>query len=361
MKRVLRILALFLLLAALAAAALWWDFRRYLGAPLPIDDPKGRQVIVEQGSSAGDVVDMLQAEGIVDHPLYFRAHLWHSGQAARLQPGVYAVPQGTTAEELAELLTRGGLSTEVVLKVYPGANLYELAQRLHEQGIADAQAFLRRATDPQYAAELGVPARTLEGYLLAGTYVFERGVSVDQIIAELHARFRDTWRELRKTHAARFEQLRERYRMGDHELLTLASIVEREAVVDRELPIIARVFFNRLDKSMRLQSDPTCVYPPRVAGERPSPQRCHDPQNPYSTYVIQGLPPGPIGAPAPASMAAVLEPYRGERASELLYFVARNDGSWTHYFSSTYAEHQHGVEYFLRKTRKDPPRGTRQP
>src|SRR5690606_24605328 len=103
-----------------------------------------------------------------------------------------------------------------------------------------------------------------------GRYTFERGVPVDTIIAEMHAQFRATWLELVNANREQVAQLRQTYRLGDHELVTLASMVAEEGVVDEERPALARVFYNRFDAGMKLQSDPTCVYPPLVPNERPT-------------------------------------------------------------------------------------------
>lgn len=355
-----RLALLALLALVVGLVMLWHDYRTSLAAP--IDAERDRQIVIEPGMGASEIVDMLDEEGLIDNPIYLRFYLWESEESRHLQPGAYRVPAGTPVTELVQILTRGGRRDTVDMLVHAGTNLWELAEQLQELELADQDAFLRRVTDAEYAAALGVPAPSLEGYLMPGRYRFRRADDdVDTIITTMHGQFRDTWRELVAAHPDRISALRARHGMADHELVTLASMVEREAVVNDERPIISRVFFNRLATGMKLQSDPTCVYPPREVGERPTPSRCRDADNAYSTYVADGLPPGPIGAPSVASLRAVLSPYNGPRAEEYLFFVARNDGSWRHYFSASYDEHRQGVAFFLRGASERPPQVTPQP
>lgn len=357
-KRRFSPLLLALLFVAIAAAGVYLDYRAFLDHPV---DDQPRVVVIASGMGASEIVDMLAEEDLISSPYYLRFYLWKSGQGAQLRAGVYAVPANTTVADLIDRFTGGGDKGRATLAVSVGMNLYELAERLEGQGLADGQAFLRRATDPQYAAELGVPAKSLEGYLAPGSYPIQKGTSVDAIIEQLHGRFRENWTEIAAHDAEALRRLSKNLDMGVHEVITLASVVEKEAVLDKERPVIARVFFNRFDRDMKLQSDPTCVYPPQRTGEKPSPARCRDKDNPYSTYVIEGLPPGPIGAPSRSAIEAVLRPYRGPGARELLFFVARNDGSWGHYFSRSYKEHELAIDHFLRKKRKRPPNTTPQP
>lgn len=336
----------FAIVLLLVVGGIWLDYRSFLSQPVDANDD--RNIVVEEGMSATEIVDLLEDQGLIDSPWYFRFRLWRTGHGSRLQPGVYNVPAGTTVSELVELLADGGQSTTVAIDFHPGTNVYELAVALHEKGLVDEKAFLARVTDPQFTAEMGVPSRAMEGYLMPGHYVFERGTGIDEIVVEMHQRFREVWVELVKANHQEMKRLRATYQLGDHELVTLASMVQEEAVVDLERPAIARVFFNRFDADMKLQSDPTCVYPPRVLGEKPSPERCHDPSNRWSTYVVDRLPPGPITNPGRASLAAVLRPYQGRHADRYLYFVGRSDGTWRHWFSSSFKEHQKAIRHYLK-------------
>ena len=361
MKALLRpriVLFVSLVVILLGAAAVGYDYHSFLERPLP--GSADRTLVIEEGMSAREVVDLLEAEGVLRNPLYLKYYLWHSGKGGELKPGVYKTDKALSPRALIELFTQGAPHGDsVVLWLQPGATLWDLALELERLDLADSQAFLRRALDPKHCAELGIPAKSLEGYLLAGKYPIERGLGVDAIIKLMHQAFVATWVELAQSYpeviaARRLEG------MGDHRLITLASLVEREVVQEDEAPVVARVFYNRLAIGMKLQTDPSCVYPPLEAGEKPTPSRCKDPKNSYSTYIIEGLPPGPIGAPSRASLAAVLRPFEGPKAETYLYFVARGDGSWRHYFSASFEEHKKAIAFFL-KGRGTRPRTTPQP
>lgn len=357
----LRIFKVFLFLVcgvAVGLAFLWWQYREFLRRPLPITQE--RILVVAQGRSAGDIIAQLSEENIIANPMFMRYFLESESYSRKLQSGSFVLTVGMYPQDLAQALTRSGKYFERNVNISAGQNMYEIAQRLHSARIADAKSFLQTAQDRVFVADLGIPAQSVEGYLAPGAYHFKPSATPQEIIAQMHQRFLDTWKEL----VAKNRGLYERYRaqgFGDHELLTLASMVQKEAVLDAERPVIMRVFFNRLRTGMPLQSDPTCVYPPRFLGERPSPERCRQNDNMYSTYVIKALPPGPITTIGLAGLEAVFKPYEGTQYRELLYFVGKGDGSQRHYFSRTYAEHQKAVRYYLKKEKISLPRGTTQP
>jgi len=346
------------LLAGAGACVLYTRYVSFLETPLLVEGEE-RVFKIPRGASAADIVALFEEAGVIRQPMMMRWLLYRSSLSRRLQPGVIVLTPDMRPEDLVMALARVGKYARRTVSVQSGMNLYELATRLHEQRMADRQHFLETALSPFFASEAGVPATGFEGYLAAGTYTFGMEASAEEMLREMHAGWREMWHGLVAEHRGVYEAyLRQGW--DDHRLLTLASMIEKEAVVNGERPIIARVFLNRLNKKMRLQSDPTCVYPPLADGEKPTPKRCKDTGNAYSTYVIPGLPPGPITTVSEASMRAVFEPYSGPDAKELLFFVARQDGSWRHYFSKTYAEHQVAVDHFLKGKAKKP-RGTVQP
>jgi UPF0755 protein len=356
-----RLLAALLILLLILGSALLWvyrDYRQWLQSRLPIEEE--RVLVVEAGMGADDIVRLLVQQGLVESPNYLRFYLWRSGQAKGLRSGRYQLQPGLDVIALVSLLSEGGAQAPAQLDLVPGSNLYELDAQCARLGIANPGELLAAARDPALLAKLGIPAQSLEGYLLPGRYALPETPSVNTLLAQMHERFLAFWSKQSKDHDAHLRWARQTLSMADHELITMASLVQREAMVDDERAVIARVFYNRLVVGMRLQSDPSCVYPPLTTNEKPGPRRCKDPANVYSTYVIDGLPPGPISCASEASLRAVLEPYQGPDAEQLLFFVARNDGTWRHYFSRTYPEHQQAVQHFLK--RQGPmPRQTRQP
>ena len=358
MRRVLAFFAILFLLIAGVGAWGYAEYRHFIESPLALGASE-RVLQIPAGAHARGVVDLLVDAGIVENRWMMLYVIKNSGLAERIQPGPVVLSEGIKPLDLPDLLARVGKYARMTVQILPGMNIYEIARRMQESRIADETLFVALSTDEAFAAELGIPASSLEGYLAAGAYTFEPGVQPQDVVRQLHERWRSQWNALVEENRGAYENALKR-QMSDHALVTLASIVEKEAIVDAERPIVARVFFNRLRKKMMLQSDPTCVYPPKKLGERPTPKRCKDPDNAYSTYVVPGLPPGPIDSPSKASLSAVLKPYDGPDASSLLYFVARQDGSKRHYFSKTYAEHQKAVDFFLKKKGKRP-RGTVQP
>lgn len=212
-----------------------------------------------------------------------------------------------------------------------GATLRQIAALLAVERLVDGERFLALAMDPSVASSYVPEAETLEGFLFPDSYEFVEGQTEDAIIEAMVQRF---FQAFPIEDEFRAHQLG----MSLHEIVTLASIIEKEAVVDREKPIIAGVFYNRLKKGMRLQADPTVLYGRNHGGRiRTRDLRAN---HPYNTYVHHGLPPGPIANPGAAALKAALDPAQ----VNYFYFVSKNNG--THYFSHTLKEHNRAVRKF---------------
>ncbi|MBI4276947.1 MAG: endolytic transglycosylase MltG [Armatimonadetes bacterium] len=290
-------------------------------------DPRGalRVVMLPQGASALAIAARLEEEGLVRHRLGFLLVARVRGLARRLQGGEYRLSPAMTPAAIAEVLARG----EAVLHdvtVPEGFTAEEIARLLEARGLARADRFLAAVGDPpRFGRSFLASLPTLEGYLFPDTYRLPRGMREDAIVEMflqrfervagpgLPARARATGRPL-------------------HEILTIASMVEREARHAFERPLIAGVIYNRLRRGMRLEVDATVLYALRRR-EGPVTLRDLDADSPYNTYRVFGLPPGPIASPGLPSIEAALVPL----PSEFLYYVARPDG--THVFSRTYREH----------------------
>lgn len=359
MKKFFKCALFLIILSFLGCAWIYHEYQSFINAPIHLGADE-RIIEIPSGSSAGSISKLLKKHGIIEHEYMMRYVFSKSGLENVLQPGAVVLTPDLTPADLPKVIARVGKYARKTAQILPGMNLYEIGERLQKLRIADSKTFIQMARDPARAVDAGIPANSFEGYIAPGAYTFEAGVTPEEILSEMHARWADNWKRLVDENKGAYESALRRH-FTDHDLMTLASIVEKEAVVDKERPVIAQIFYNRMRKKMKLQSDPTCIYPPKVVGEKPTPERCRDPQNSYSTYVISALPPGPITTPSPASMRAVLKPYDGPDATLLLYFVARQDGSWRHYFSKTYAEHQVAVDYFLKGKKNKEPKGTVQP
>ena len=289
---------------------------------------------VSPGSTLGSVSRDLERSGLVRNA---RAVEWlgrFRGVAAELRAGEYELSTELSAQEILDRLVEGRVRTYEVA-IPEGWNAAQIAERLQEKGLVDQEEFLIVSRDPALALNLGVEGDTLEGYLFPETYHLARGLDAEEVAAAFVGEFLARWRELAPLAQTQGRSMKE--------VVTLASIVEKETGAEDERPLIASVFLNRLTRGMRLESDPTTIYGiPDFDGNL---RRVHleDEANPYNTYRISALPPGPIANPGVEALRAVLEPSQ----SDYLYFVSRNDG--THHFSRTYREHLEAVNRFQRR------------
>jgi UPF0755 protein len=289
---------------------------------------------VEPGSTLGSVARDLERSGLVRSARAFEWLGRYRGVAAELRSGEYDLSSALAAREILDRLVEGRVRTYEVA-IPEGWSAAQIARRLHERGLAEQEEFLVVARDPTVALRLGVEGDTLEGYLFPETYHLARGLDAEEVATTFVGEFLARWDELAPLAQSQGRSMKE--------VVTLASIVEKETGAEDERPLIAAVFLNRLARRMRLESDPTTIYGiPDFDGNL---RRAHleDEGNPYNTYRISALPPGPIANPGLDALRAALEPSQ----SDYLYFVSRNDG--THYFSRTYREHLEAVDRFQRR------------
>ncbi len=344
MSRWLVRIGLGLLVVAGAAAAYGWHRLGSLDAPLSAEGGTAT-VEIEPGMSFAGIVDRLHAEGLIRDPLVFELYGRYLGVGGRLKAGTYAVDTRQTPRALLRALEAGTLPPEARVTIPEGFNRWQIADLLAEQGLVDRADFLTR-----------VERGDLEGRLFPDTYRFRPEAGAEAVLDVLTARFEAVHAEVL---AAAPPAARPQDAAAVRRHIVLASLIEKEGRTPRDRRLIARVFHNRLARGMKLQTDPTCVYDARWYREVPHPRYCKNPENRYSTYVIDGLPPGPIANPGRDALAAALEPATGDRAEKLLYFVARRDGTGEHHFSETYAEHQRAVQRYLRSDRARPGRRPR--
>ena len=299
---------------------------------------------VPAGSGLSAVADTLEAREIVGSAGRFKLYARGKGAATRIQPGVYEVRRGTPwAEILRKLSTGDVVRTRVVIP--EGWTVQQIAPRLAQAAGVPADSALRLLQGTDAARRRKVPGPTLEGYLYPATYVFPLGTPVDRMVDAMVGRYRSVWTPALRARAQALG-------MDEREVVTLASIVEREAKVWSQRPTIAAVYHNRLRIGMRLQADPTVQY--ALGGNRARLlYRDIDSvaDSPYNTYRRAGLPPGPIASPSAGAIQATLQPAAGD----WLYFVARPNG--THVFTRTLAEHNAAK----RASRSEARRGTPAP
>ena len=311
----------------------------------PADPADSRELtfVVEDGENAATVAYKLQDHGLVTDPELFRrvVQYWEADQD--IQVGVYSLRRNMTMEEIMAQLQHGKLP-EARVAIIEGWRVEQVAEALEQAGVVSANEFLAAAAAPQSGYSFlsdrpaGAPASP-EGFLFPDTYQFPKPARADQVIEILLRAFeRRVPRELRETAADQG--------MSMYEVVTLASIVEREAVVAVERPLIAGVYLNRIQAGMYLQSDPTVQY---AKGHDPATGGWWNPMvqeeaitviSPYNTFLNPGLPPGPICSPGLGSVEAVLSP----TPSDYLFFYSKGDGS--HAFAVTYEEHLKNEETY---------------
>ena len=321
--RLVRRVLLGLLALALAAAGLGaLGLRRALAPAAAVGPPV--LFVVSEGAGLRRVAEDLERARLVRSARAFELLGRWRGAGGELRAGEYELRASEAPGEILEAIRSGRVKMWEVA-IPEGLTAAEVAARVEAAGLAERAAFLAVVNDPASPTRLGVEGPGLEGYLFPETYHLARGLPAEEVVGALVGQFRSVWEPLAPAAAARGLSMRE--------AVTLASIVEKETAVAEERPLVAAVFHNRLRLGMRLETDPTVIYGiPDFDGNL---TRAHleDEANPYNTYRIAGLPPGPIASPGAAALRATLEPAQ----SDALFFVSRNDGS--HVFSRTYDEH----------------------
>lgn len=291
-----------------------------------------------RGTTMKRIAEELDRSSIISSGLLFTVLARLEGADSRIKAGTYRFSDAMSPAEILRKLVAGEVY-EVRFSVPEGYSIYQIAELLERKGIFRRERFLRQCFSRPLLNELGIDARSVEGYLYPATYTIRPGNDEKGLIRDMVARFRAAY-------DGRFAEGARRSGLRLDQLLTIASMIEKEAVVPGERPLIAAVFFNRLKREMPLQSDPTAVYGVRAfAGKVSRADILRD--TPYNTYRIKGLPPGPIGNPGDAAIEAVLNPARTNH----LYFVARQDG--THQFSATLEEHNRAVRTYLKPSGTD--------
>jgi UPF0755 protein len=323
----------------LVSAAGGWIWIQHSLAPVHENGGQARTLALEvaPGDSLGRIADTLEAAGIIRNAKVTRWLARAEDLSSRLKVGEYELSAAQSTKEILEILSKGRVLTHTVV-IPEGKRASEIADLLEAAGLADREAFLEVVFNPETASRLGVEGSSLEGYLFPDTYRFARGLTPELIARTMVREFVGVYHDL-PAHSSEPT-------LSMLELVTLASIVEKETGAAVERPLIAGVFLNRMKLGMRLETDPTVIY--GIENFDGNLRRVHleDRGNLYNTYRIRGLPPGPIASPGREALRAVRQP----ADSAYLYFVSRNDG--THVFSKTYAEHERAVDRFQRRRRR---------
>ena len=333
-KRISLGLVLFLFIAV-SALAIWFNLFALNAA-----DGKKEQsvtVLIPKGSSVENINVLLAEQGLVKKDIRFLVLAKYLGVATKLQAGEFALHRGQTPKELLLELSQAKPIQHPVT-IPEGLVIDDIARIFGSGGWCDAARFGSLARNQQFMQELGISeGSSLEGYLYPDTYYLTRkGFDAEGLIRMQVKRFFEVWKKL---------PLAKEAALSPREVLILASMVEKEAGVATERPVIASVFHNRLQKGMRLQSDPTVMYGIENFTGPLTKTNLRTP-TPYNTYTLPRLPAGPICNPGEGALRAVLAPAK----TEYYYFVSK--GNRQHYFSKTLREHNRAVYKYLRKPRK---------
>tara|TARA_B100001971_G_C18259374_1_gene585231 strand:+ start:2660 stop:3670 length:1011 start_codon:yes stop_codon:yes gene_type:complete len=305
---------------------------------LPAQENNGNAVhttiTVEKGASFRQVASQISETGLIPHHVAFVALGKLMGVEEQIHPGKYDLNSHMAPSTILNVLATGQ-TIPYWVTIPEGYSMQQIGNLLEEVGITTATRFVQTAHDTEVRRTLGIEGDTLEGFLFPDTYRFHHGTSPRDIIQVMVEQFQQVYTpEIQ-------QQARERG-LSTLEVLTLASIIEKETGAGEERALISAVFHNRLKRGMPLQSDPTVIYAlPSFDGNLRKPDLQYD--SPYNTYRVRGLPPGPIANPGWASIMAALHP----APVPYLYFVSKNNG--THHFSSTLAEHSRAVYQYQKR------------
>lgn len=297
----------------------------------------GRTVSIPKGSSLKEISSIFSEKNAIPHPLALRGITLLTGTGRQLHYGEYIFPTPPSAYAAWRKLIAGDVVKYPVI-VRPGANLYDVAAVLGAYSLADPAKFLDAANSKSVLARLGIDAESAEGYLVPDTYNLVKDLVPEKILEIMVRPFRQRF-------SPAMEQKAAMAGLSVHEVVTIASIIEKETGVEEEKPLVSSVIRKRLALGMPLQMDPTVIYGAKRF-DGPLTKKDLKTPNPYNTYLNRGLPPGPIANPGSSSIAAALSPAN----ANYLYFVSNNNG--THTFSRTLPEHALAVEN-LRRLRKE--------
>jgi UPF0755 protein len=321
--------------AVLACVAILLSWRLYAFLTTSTALPSSSVLVfVRQGESLQTIAQRFASAGVITNATLF---VWWSrvvGRDRRIKSGEYEFTTPLSPLALLQILTKGeGLRHAVTIT--EGMTLKEVASLLAKKGFGSEESFLCLNNDPDFLAAWGLPPEGMEGYLYPDTYHFSWLTSAEEILGRMI---------LRLYKAVSPEMYRQADAQGQslHQTLTLASLIEKETGVAEERPLVAAVFHNRLQQGMPLQCDPSVIYGLAEFDGNLTRQHLQTP-SPYNTYLIRGLPPGPIASPGIESIRAALNPAQ----NDYLYFVARGDGS--HVFSSNLATHNQAVLRFQQR------------
>jgi UPF0755 protein len=302
-------------------------------SPLPIKN-RNIEIQIPKGTTFREAIEIFSKEKLIRDENLFLFIGRISGLDRKIRAGFYSISGTTSPFEILRMLKKGQI-IEYEITILEGDSLAEIAEKLSEKGIINKEDFKALSKDEDFLYAYNIDAPTLEGYIFPDTYKIPKGMDPEDAIGMMINRMRE---EYSGKLAVRASDLG----LSERDVLTLASIIEKEAVADKDRYLISAVYHNRLKKKIRLQADPTSIYGVKSSKEKITEKDLRR-KTPYNTYIIKGLPPGPIASPSIKSIEAALYP----ADVPYLYFVSNDDG--THTFSVTAKEHLAAVRSYREK------------
>lgn len=334
MKKFLCIFAISLFIIISLLFVVYQELCSYFKEPASLN-AEPRMVLIGSGQTFDTVTRILHEKEIIQNPFKFKLIARIMNFDRNVKAGEYLLAASMSPEKILETLVDGKVYLYRI-SIPEGYTLNQIASLLDEKGVFNGTEFLKAANDSTLTEQLGINAKNIEGYLFPETYFFAKDVSARNIISTMVKQFHITFNPIWEKRPADLT-------FSIHEIVTLASMIEKETGTEEERPLVSSVFHNRLNKNMRLQSDPTVIYGVEDFDGNLSRKHLNTP-TPYNTYTTSGLPPGPIANPGKASLEAAILPAE----TPYLYFVSKKDK--THFFSTNYDDHKEAVrKYQLNK------------
>ena len=292
------------------------------------------EIEIPRGSTFRQAVDILHDQKLIRDKNIFLLAGRLTGADRKIRAGFYSIWSSMSPFDIFKIIRKGQI-IEYEIKILEGDSLLEVSGQFEKNGIMKKEEFMKLAHDPDFLDSYKIESKSIEGYIFPDTYRIPKGVSPKDALGSMIDKMREKFS---------FDILARMEKMGmtENEVLTLASIIEKEAVVDSERPLISAVYHNRLKKKMQLQADPTSIYGIKSSREKITREDLLR-KTPYNTYQIKGLPPGPIASPGLKSIMAALYP----ADVPYIYFVSQDDR--THQFSTTAEEHIEAVKLYRQR------------
>jgi UPF0755 protein len=304
---------------------------------LPIGN-KSIEIEIPKGTNFRQAIEILSKNGLIRDKTLFILIGRISGLDRKIKAGYYSIHGSVSPFDIFQMLREGQI-IEYEITIVEGDSLREIAEKLSEKNIIGKEDFIKLSSDEEFLASHEIDAPTIEGYLFPDTYKVPKGMDPNEAIEMMIARMREKYTGELKVRTSELG-------LSEREVLTLASIIEKEAISPKERPLISAVYHNRLRKGIPLQADPTVIYGIKSFGKVITAEDVRR-KTPYNTYMFKGLPPGPIASPGIKSILAALYPAK----VPYLFFVSNNDG--THSFSVTPEEHKAAVELYRKKKNEE--------